>query len=361
MGCCESASKNLDPKLLERKIKECIEHGSAKQLDYLLSMKAHKEKGNFNIDFTTIFNSQGDEVNILGYCLICRKVEMFKMLHEIYKASFVSMESYFNKYNENGLQIICEIGCSELLEYYMPKYILLEKSEPKVKYSRKNKETVELVDENQKKISVVQTENDKKLTPIQHAIINGHISIIKYVVTYSTKFTLIPELDIHYVNKATGYNCALLSCVTANYSMMKYLYISCKADFTILDNNKKNAIQILAIEASMKHLPEFYQCLVYLVEKVKIDINYNYEESIMLLNYVKAADYFLLQLAKLGIIVYVSDKERETLGKSQLIRQSSEYSKNEEFTSSDIYAKSEEINNSCKSMHINQLLVDSSP
>ena len=300
-------------------IKQCIESGTAKQLSYLLSLRIQEQKEKFNIDTITIYNDQDNEINLLGYCLICNRLEMFKMLHQTFNASFNYMESYFDAFNITGLLIICEWGYLDLLEYYLPLYTLLEKIEViKENSESKAKDTIDFTDQGEQATPDFKDPEEKKLTTIQYAVKNGHIPIVKYLLKYIASLINMPtELDIHYINKNTGYNCALIACKMGNYNMIRYLH-TYQANFMILNMNKENAIQILTVHAKKRNMPDFYKCLVYLIEKIRVDITYNYEETIILLGYVNKVDYFLLQLEKLGIIVNRNNPETDILANPQI-------------------------------------------
>ena len=58
---------------------------------------------------------------------------------------------------------------------------------------------------------------------------------------------------------------------------------------------------------------DFYQCLVYLVEKIGIDIKYNYQETLILLDYDKALNYMINELVKFGINITKEDVEKDAI------------------------------------------------
>lgn len=340
MGCCNSASGAESGEFLNTKLKDSVENGPLKKFTYYLALKSTELKGDLNIDLLTFKNSDGDIVNLLGLCFIFGRLDLVKYLKEIYSASFLSMETHFHKHGTSALHIICEHNYIEMMEYYVPIYLNLKPSLTTTPH-RNLRETINLGEEPEEKISEISDLSDQPeeyITPIQSACIHGHISIIKFALNYTSSLSKVPsEINIHYIEKSTGYNCALYACKSANYSMIKFLHLICKADFKILNNNKENAIQVMAAEARHKNLVEFYQCLVYLVEKVQIDISYNYEETIVLLEYVKAVDYFISKLEALGIKGDKKKVEEEVLVKAPFKKEESKFDTDNQFVLSDIF------------------------
>lgn len=330
MGCC-SSSNSQDSSTLLLKLCQCIETGTCKRLEYLLSLKAQENKSEFNINFLTVRSEEGYEINLIGYALLQGRTDMFKYLYEYHKASCVTMESYFHNCNTTGLHILCENNFTDLFQYYLKIHMELPKPAEKVKKTRRLKETIDLTDRETVQV-VLPEEPEDLMTPIHIAVLSGHISIIKYALMLTESMPEIPkELDIHYIDPSTGNNCALLACKKGDYMMIKYLHSMCKANFRILNANSENAIQVLAAEAKVKNLPEFYPCLVYLIEKAKVNIAHNYQETIILLEYVKAVDYFLSELRKIGIECDKKIVEEEVLIKPPYRREKKGLDTGEDF------------------------------
>lgn len=326
MGCCNSKGNAESPEILKDHIKEAIKTGITKQLAYFIAqLRETRISGrHLDINHLTFLHDGLSEVNLLGYALICGRKDMFQYIHKILKADPEIMEAYFSKLGQSGLSIICENNFIDLFECYAPMYMIIRKSEPKPT-SRRFRETIELTDKIDKILEMIEDcNNEVTYTPIQVACYFGHISMIKCATGFVAKMEQPhKELDIHYIDESTGENCALIACKTGNYSMIKYLHTACKADFSQRNKSNENAIQILAAAAKSKHLSEFYQCLVYLIEKAAVDISYNYQETLLLLDYDKAINYFISELNKLGINVTKEQVDIEVQMKKPLRKVSS--------------------------------------
>ena len=110
------------------------------------------------------------------------------------------------------------------------------------------------------------------------------------------------ELDIHYIDELTGENCALISARIGNISMMRLLFEQFNADFFVKNKRNEGALQILAA-ASKNHFSNgYFECIVYLVETIKIDISYMYEEVLLLIDNPEAVKYFEKKLKENEIL-----------------------------------------------------------
>ena len=323
MGCCNNAGPSHDIPKLKTNIKECLAKGNTKQLAFYVAVLNQACKNTFNINtFTFNFDENEDsQMNLLGHCLMSGRVEMFKYVHLTLKADPVIMETYFDKFNMSGLAIICTKNFTGLFDYYSPIYFINKKSQNPIIRIINIKETLQLTsDIMDRMIESIDNEDEHEIhyTPLQRACYFGHIGIIKCALLYTESLENIPkELDIDYIEESTGENCALIACKTWNYNMIRFLHSQTRANFFILNAHKENAIQTLASAAKVKLLSEFFNCLAYLIEKIGIDITYNYQETLLLIDYVKAEDYFIGELKKLNISVNKKEIEKETVGKNQ--------------------------------------------
>lgn len=85
--------------------------------------------------------------------------------------------------------------------------------------------------------------------------------------------------------------------------MVKLLYEVCKANFHVLNKRNENAIMITASSSKRKPNQDFYNLFVYLIEVVKVDFIYNYEEVALILEDNKILSFYSNRLQKRGILI----------------------------------------------------------
>ena len=299
MGCCENKDFPQSCEGEINRIKNSIKDCNPRGLSFHLLCYQKLAKTKINIDgFVFKYQDIGD-LNLLGYALLYGSIEVFKFIHINLKASIEAMERLLNKLNTTSLSIICENNYTELFQYLAPLYFEL----PQIK---------NFCEESFKKCEEEPGDVPEILyTPVQLACYYGNIAVISCILEFTSDKDAHPLLDIHAINKKSGENCALIACRSGNYNMIKFLHINCNAEFFICNKNQENALQVLLASAQTQKFNEVFQCLVYLHEKIGLDILNNYKETIRLINQEKLLFYFLLKLEDLGIIV--SEEELEHL------------------------------------------------
>ena len=299
MGCCENKEP---PKTCEgeiNRIKNSIKDCNIRGLSFHLLCYQKLTNTKINIDsFIVNYQDIGD-LNLLSYALLYGSLEVFKFIHINLKASIEPMESLLNKLNTSSLTIMCENNYTELFQYLAPLYFELPQIKNFCEESSKNCE------ERSK------DEPEIMYTPVQLACYYGNIAIINCILEFNKEKSVHPLLDIHKINEKTGENCALIACRCGNYNMIKFLHINCSADFSILNRNQENVLQVLIASASTQNFNEVFECLVYLIENAEVDILYNYKETIQFMNQEKLLLYFLVKLKTKEVIV--SEEELEYL------------------------------------------------
>lgn len=309
MGCCNSSTKYL-PEELNQRILECFDSGSPKRLEYYISLKHKHQKEEFNIDTFTLKNNEGQSLNLLSLSMLYGRIEFIKLIHDFHKGSFVEMENCLNKFGYSGLRVICENNYLEVFEYYSEVYIGC-KEYIRNEYCRRVKDICAL-GKDPNSLKFLEKNCDGKFSPVQYACVYGNISIIKAFNTFAATLTEIPlEFDLNYVEEGYGYNCALIACKRGNYNMIKFLNNACKADFSILTKNKESCLQVLFSGANDAPMQELYNCFVYLIEKVKVDIKHNYEELLTQCEIFKVTDYYIQKLIESGINLKKSELEEK--------------------------------------------------
>lgn len=248
-------------------------------------------------------------VTALGLSLLAGHENIFTYILNELSGDFIQMERLFEKAETTGLSIICLSNHTRLLKIYLPIYFQLIKNEK----TPVNPDATLSLDSKQ-----IHTDHNY-YTPIQIACESGHVEVIRFLFEYSKHSYLVPaEIDVHYIDTTTGYNCALLACKKNNFRMIEYLFENCRADFFIQNNFNENAINVLAI-GSKENPSETFECLKYLIETIGINFEYNYQESLFMLEEGKALDYFESKLEQVGIkckkheIVRKKEEDKKTI------------------------------------------------
>lgn len=295
MGCCES--KDISQGLDKDKIKRFIETDNLSSLKSLYRYAVHKDK---DFDVNKIRYKIDDSLMItpLGLALLLGSAHIFITIFEDMKGDFLLMESLFSQAGTCGLSVICLNNYLVLLQVYLPLYFSNLNPSNTYKLKPQSNQTLNLDSHDHlEKTEIFQ------YTPIQLAVESGHISIVNFLKTYASNINLLPpEIDLHYIDEVSGNNCALISCKSNNYNMIKFLHSQCQADFNIINNYSENAINMLAI-GSIDNWAETYKCLEYIVEKIGVDPLHNYQETLMILEEEKSVSYIERKLKDQGINV----------------------------------------------------------
>ena len=303
MGCCNSTN-NFSPEQLDFKIVESIKSGNTKALLYYISLKSKDPQKPFNLNATKIASGTDVEMTIPALCVLAGNGFMLRLLNETFQVDFKEMEKTLNTFGTSTLAVICENNYLDLFQFYCNIYMKIRQTESQ---SLRPAKECFFVKAEGSLYDFCLEYPDAELSPIQMACIQGNITIIKALLSFSSNLKTIPvDLDAHYREKNYGFNCALLACMTGNYNMIKFLFNSCKADFNLVSLADESCIQLLFVSAKSKSRPELYNCLIYLVDKVKVNIAYNYESVLVYCDAFKTSDYFIKKLQEAGIEV---DKE----------------------------------------------------
>ena len=239
--------------------------------------------------------------NFLCYAFWLGKCQVFSYLINILRCSLPVMEEIFYNAKYDPMMILCEKGLIEVLKVYLPLYLQSLQSK---KLTLKDRSITISFSNNP-----ISIESQSTFTPIQVACVRNHVNIIHYVNEYFMNIAPPSDLDVHYKDEMTGENCALLAVRTGNFVMMKLLYESAKADFHVKNNYKEGALQILAASAKLNYSLQYIECVMYLVEVIKIDITYMHEETLLLLESNILIKYLEEKLKGLGIMVRKSELE----------------------------------------------------
>jgi hypothetical protein len=207
----------------------------------------------------------------------------------------------FIEIGKRPVDVMCELGHKNLLEYYLPFYLsqsdeIEEAEELSISLSFSKSKNTKSHEDKSKPITL-----NRKMAPIHRACEKERLGVILYLFEYFRDITAPPEFDVHLLDEATGENCALISCKTGNLEVMQYLFEVCQADFHIYNKRKENAIQIMSVWSKKKKDVKFLECFKYLIEVVGVDYNYEFEETLLILNDQAIIDYLQEKLKNDGV------------------------------------------------------------
>ena len=249
-----------------------------------------------------IISIQGVELNALAFAFRHGRTEIAVFLIEKAGCSLSRMTGMYQVIGKAPLQILCEYGHIELLRYYLPVY--MQAGGVRVA-------TVGSFHESYEDLSIFADGNHRRgisiapvgsfSTAVQKACERGHIEILRFLKSYSDKHGTVREIDIHAEDDKTGENCALISCRTGNLQMMRFLFEDCAADFSIKNKRKESALQMALLGAKRHHSSRYLECIKYLVEKVKVDVLYEYEETLLLIEDTAIEEYIQKKLFVEGV------------------------------------------------------------
>lgn len=302
MGCsnCKSSPSN-DTALINRLI-DYINRNDTSLILEILKMLAFEQKTQINdLINARLIPIKDFKGSLLCYALWVGSYKVFNFLIFNLNASIQEMESIYYSQNLSPISIICEKNYLEILRVYLP-YYLEDLNKEKTQFEQ----SLTLSFSN----SPYVIESKFKYTPIQSACVQGFISILKFVNEYFNEEMHPDSLNVHYIEEVSGENCALLSIRTGNFIMIKFLYENMRADFHVKNSRGEGALQILAASAKVNCALQYLECVMYLIEVVKIDISYMYEETLLLLENSIIIKYFEEKLKRIGILV--SKRELET-------------------------------------------------
>lgn len=298
MGCWKSQQKFIGKEDMNILIKRMIDQGQKS----MFSDFKHKNP-EIKIDDEFLF-SNTLKLNPLGYALFTGKVDMFKYIYTSLEAHIAKMEDSLNKQGFRSIDILCIQGHVTMLKFYLPVYISLIMERPLFETSECD-DTLCLESNPSRLVS-----ENYEYTPIQHACISCHFGVIQYIVDYFKNKPTPYIFDINYQDEIEGKNCALLSCKLGVFKLMKYLHEHCKANFHVKNKRDENAILILSAASNKIQSYDYYICMKYLLEVIKVDPTYKYEEIVLVINNYKLLELYYKALAPYNIFPNKEQLER---------------------------------------------------
>ncbi|OMJ83713.1 hypothetical protein SteCoe_14374 [Stentor coeruleus] len=281
MGNCIQCKKLSIKNAKEHPIFKAIINGSRRDLEQLIKYMAPSQ-----IDsLTTKFDDYN--TNPLGYTIILNKGSMFKLLHKK-GCSLESMEKIFNEIGLKSVDAACILASLDLFKYFFPLYLHMQE--------QMNISAISLQTINFEKSNLA----IKESYPIHRACRNGNLEVVKFLYNYYLNSSVPIEYDVHIKDEIRGENCALLACRKGDIDMVKFLHKTCKANFKILNSNKENALLICVSGMKTEKKGQHFKVIRYLIEKVKIDLQYNCEEIMLIAMEPEVIEYLEYQFAKIG-------------------------------------------------------------
>ena len=273
------------------------------------SLELLSESTEFKSEYPHINNAyfqiKDYRLNLLALAVWCGAPDCFKFIHQTLKSSHDSMEKLLKESKTSAMDIICQRGNTELLDYYLPFFCESSESLPVTEEFSVSLDFSQNNNVNPKPIP-------SAYTPIQKACELGHLSIISHAHKYFLdKPTTPQELDIDYQDDISGENCALIACKTGNYSMIRFLHSTCHGNFFLMNKLGETAVQVLAASNKKKVLREFHESMVYLINVVGVNFTHNHEEIMLLIDGEKTVQFFERKLREKGIRVDKTELEEE--------------------------------------------------
>lgn len=310
MGCWKSQQRNTELTDMNLVLKRMIDLGRKSAFSDFL-----RKNPGVDIDDEFLL-SDTLRLSPLSYSVFIGRVDMFQFLYGSIEERITKMEELLNKQGFRSMDIICIQGHLNILKIYLPLYISVILERPKYVTSEPD-ETLNLHSD-----PTPITIEFYEYTPIQYACINCHINIIQYLNDYFQSNPSSFLFDINYQDEIEGQNCAFISCKLGNYKLMKFLYENCKADFHMRNKRDENTIQVLVAASKRKYSHNFYVCLKYLLEVIKVDPTYRYEEVVLILNNYKLLEIYCKSLAFYNI--FPNKDQLEMINRIQVYSEESE-------------------------------------
>ena len=264
MGCSCTKDERKESFQLRNIVQKGIKSNSTRDLQKIVHGLQSSFLQRINEPFTQIDNVP---LNPLAYAIWNGKVSSFKYLHS-QGACPLEMERQLSIYGLSGLGLLCKAGNLEVLQVYLPIWLGLDFYEVK-------DFTIDFEAE-------PFTPKSPTYTAVQLAVAEGHIHIIDFFQKYFKNTKPPLECDVHYVNETTGDNCALIACMKGNYTAVRYLHEKCEADFHLKNCRNESAIQVAAAASKHSDRGSYFEIIKYLVDTVKVDLLYQYEETLLL-------------------------------------------------------------------------------
>lgn len=307
MGCSSCKSSPGKNENLVNRLTDYINRNDPSLIGELLKMVSYEYRSSpKDLINARLIKTHNFHLSLLCYALWIGSHKVFSYLISAHNASIEEMESIFFSYSISPISVICEKNYLEILKIYLPFYLKSLAAD-----SQKFEQSITISFSN----SPYVVESKYKYSPLQTACVEGNIGIMNYVNEFFADTKPPDSLDVNYIEEVSGENCALLSIRAGNYLMVKFLYENMNADFNLKNSRGEGALQILAVSAKNNCALQYLECTMYLIEVIRIDILYMYEETLLLLENNIIVKYFEEKLKRIG--VFETKKQLEAKNKIQ--------------------------------------------
>lgn len=296
MGACGCTGKAdlVSRDTLQKGIVGCIENSDLGGLAELYELFIKQGSSAYVLPVLTVdepvITIQGVELNALAYAFRCGRTEIAAFLIEKAGASLARLYACYQVIGKTPLHILCEYGHAELLRYYLP--LCREPSQQllaSIPSFHESYEELSIFTDNPRRFAITPTYFSP--SPAHKACEKGHVEVLRTLKDYAEKQTPFPEIDLHARDEKTGETCALAACRAGNLASIKFLFEECHADFSLLNKRKESALQLVLLHAKRHSNPRCFECVRYLVEKVKVDLLYECEETLLLADSKEMEEY----------------------------------------------------------------------
>lgn len=273
MGCKNSKLMEKHVKEVKKSVQSAIEDDDSSALQKTVDRNSGIIEDFIDRAFIII---DSKFVSPLAYSVLKGSYQCYQILLRHYKSCFDQMESQLSSLKLDLLIYVCEEGFIDLLKVIMTDKYLDRISENGVsnKYS--------------------------SLNPIHSAVKSGHLSIVSYLAGNSA-LNKLTFFNIHCIDPVTGENSAFMSVRSCSFPMIKLLFESYKVNFSLLNSKNQTVYQVLA-EISLEQFSfSQLECLMYLAEVIKLDVEINYQEVLNTLENRSMLKYYKQKLKQRGI------------------------------------------------------------
>lgn len=291
MGCCSCKRTESLPRSSARS----EVHDELLFLTSYLNEDALKSlKTNIDEPILTIENIQ---LNALAFFLVSGNFHNFVFLLEKTSASVSSMELLLEQQGFNGLDILIEKGSISLLKYYFPIYQSI------FPYRFYSSEDLDTSDSMSNSLTIHKS-------PVHIATERGNLEILQFLYKNIQGSYIPDKYNIHFVDEYSGENPALIACKKCHLAIVRFLFEECNADFNIKTKRFESSLHLAAFGSKNNHC-EGFEVIKYLVEVVMIDIGFQYEEILLILNDFRIVEYFEKKLSERGILCTKDEVEKK--------------------------------------------------
>lgn len=280
MGCKNSKLQEKQVKDLQNIIVTAIDHDDYSMLRKFIDKGIDCKLNIIDQPFIAISSSL---ITPLTYALLKGSSQCYKILWNHYNASHKQMEKELIGLNKDLLTYICQNGYIDILKVVLSNDYL-------AKLSENNEKTENL--------GFFRLSNS--MSPIHVGILYGHLHIVSLLASYSeTNENFF--FNIYYIDPVTQENSAFMSVRSCSFPMIKLLHETYNVDFTLINSKNQTVYQVLAEISRVNFSYNQLECLMYLAEVIKLDVEVNYQEVINTLENRSMLKYYQQKLLQKGI------------------------------------------------------------